>query len=258
LSADDKYSSDADTGQRDFLSRWSQRKVEAKQKPVADPALAETEEDDLSDSTQNSSSQLTSEELDLLSDEQLLDHLNLPDPDTLKQGDDFTAFMKTVVPARIRNRALRKLWLSNPALANVDMLVDYGDDFTDAATVIPGMTTAYQVGKGIVRKIEELVGEDEESEEIESGSDDTEMSSETQSDDDGQAAEASLTETDDTSMQAELAGGADADDVASIGSDQDLEVFEPEQAPSPELEVESEEAMIASVPLRRMSFSFDS
>ncbi|WP_306262643.1 DUF3306 domain-containing protein [Pararhizobium sp. IMCC21322] len=165
MSAEDKYSSDTGSGQRDFLSRWSQRKAEAKQKPAANQEQLQTEDpQDLADDV---SIQLTAEELDLLSDEQVLDHFDLPDPDALKQGDDFTVFMKSAIPARIRNRALRKLWLSNPALANVDMLVDYGDDFTDAATVVPGMQTAYQVGKGIIRKIEELADSDE-SEETES------------------------------------------------------------------------------------------
>ncbi|MEO0912201.1 MAG: hypothetical protein AAFY59_04325 [Pseudomonadota bacterium] len=36
-------------------------------------------------------------------------------------------------------------------LANVDGLVDYGGDFTDAATVLPDMKTLYEVGKGILR-----------------------------------------------------------------------------------------------------------
>ncbi len=257
MSADDKYSSDADSGQRDFLSRWSQRKVEAKQKHVVDPALAQTEEDDLSNSEENSSSQLTTEELNLLSDEQLLDHLDLPDPDTLKQGDDFTAFMKQVVPARIRNRALRKLWLSNPALANVDMLVDYGDDFTDAATVIPGMTTAYQVGKGIVRKIEELVAEDE-SGSFEPVSDEAEPSREVRTDDDNQAEEAILADTDDPTFQAELTDVRDKNDQASAGLGVDAVEFEAEQGTSPEFEPEPEEAIVSAAPMRRMHFSFDS
>jgi hypothetical protein len=84
-----------------------------------------------------------------LSDEALLAELHLPDPDTLEPGADFTAFMSQQVPTRLRNRALRRLWISNPMLANLDNLVDYGEDFTDAATVIENLRTAYAVGKGI-------------------------------------------------------------------------------------------------------------
>lgn len=89
-------------------------------------------------------------------DAEILAELDLPDPDTLKAGDDFSVFMAKVVPDRIRRRALRKLWLSNPVLANVDELVDYGQDFTDNAMVMEGMQTAYQVGKGMLKHVEEL------------------------------------------------------------------------------------------------------
>lgn len=83
-------------------------------------------------------------------DDELLERLGLPDPDSLEKGDDFSAFMGSAIPARIRNRALRKLWLTNPVLANLDELVDYGEDFTDAAMVIENLQTAYQVGRGFM------------------------------------------------------------------------------------------------------------
>ena len=68
-------------------------------------------------------------------DEELLLELDLPNPDDMKMGDDFSAFMSKAVPDRLRRRALRRLWLANPALANLDGLLDYGEDFTDSATV---------------------------------------------------------------------------------------------------------------------------
>lgn len=90
------------------------------------------------------------------SDEELLAELQLPEPESLKPGDDFSAFMSKAVPDRLRRRALRVLWRSNPVLANVDMLVDYGEDFTDSARVIENMQTAYQVGKGMMKHVEEM------------------------------------------------------------------------------------------------------
>lgn len=102
--------------------------------------------------------------LDEKSDAEILAELNLPDPEMLKMGDDFSAFMAKAVPDRIRRRALRMLWRSNPVLANVDMLVDYGEDFTDAATVVENMQTAYQVGKGMLKHIEEMARQAEERE----------------------------------------------------------------------------------------------
>ena len=90
------------------------------------------------------------------SDEALLAELDLPDPDSLGAGDDFTVFLKDAVPARLKTRALRRLWGTNPLLANIDGLVDYGEDFTDAALAVENIQTAYQVGKGMTAHVEEL------------------------------------------------------------------------------------------------------
>lgn len=82
-------------------------------------------------------------------DAEILEELELPDPDTLTDKDDFSQFLSSAVPERLRRRALRRLWRLNPVLANVDGLVDYAEDYTDAATVISNLQTVYQVGKGM-------------------------------------------------------------------------------------------------------------
>ena len=89
-------------------------------------------------------------------DEEVLAELELPDPDSMKQGDDFSAFMADAVPERLRRRALRQLWRSNPVLANLDNLVDYGEDYTDAALVVENLQSAYQVGKGMLKHLEAM------------------------------------------------------------------------------------------------------
>ena len=99
-------------------------------------------------------------------DEEILAELDLPDPESLSAGDDFSRFMAKAVPDRIRRRALRVLWRSNPVLANVDSLVDYGEDFTDGANVIENMQTAYQVGKGMLKHVEEMARQAEEKDRI--------------------------------------------------------------------------------------------
>ena len=92
------------------------------------------------------------------SDAEICAELNLPDPQDLRPGDDFTAFLKKEVPERLRRLALRKLWLSDPLLANVDGLVDYGEDFTLKQGVGEVVATAYRVGKGFARPADEVVG----------------------------------------------------------------------------------------------------
>lgn len=121
---------------------WSRRRaqVAAEDQARARAAEAEAREADLAERT----------------DAELCEDLDLPDPDTMEAGDDFSAFMSRAVPDRLRRRALRRLWRSNPVLANVDGLVDYGGDFTDSATVIENLQTAYQVGRGMTAHIEEL------------------------------------------------------------------------------------------------------
>lgn len=100
-------------------------------------------------------------------DAELLAEHGLPNPDTLGAGDDFRQFLGEAIPARLKTRALRRLWSVNPVLANLDGLVDYGEDFTDAATVIDNLQSAYQVGKGMLAHVEALARQAEEASEPE-------------------------------------------------------------------------------------------
>ncbi len=112
------------------LQRWSRRKAQSRQvqprQAEAQPAPVEPAEPEP------------------------IDPANLPDIETLDASSDFTVFMREGVPEQLRRLALRKLWRLDPVLANVDGLVDYGEDFTDAADLIEGVKSAYQVGKGYV------------------------------------------------------------------------------------------------------------
>lgn len=124
---------------------WSRRKARVREEERAEALALETRERAVRDA-----------ELDGKSDAAILEELGLPDPDTLSPGDNVRAFMQDAVPERLRRRALRRLWQGNPALANLDGLVDYGEDFTDGATVIENLQTAYRVGKGMFARIEEM------------------------------------------------------------------------------------------------------
>jgi Protein of unknown function (DUF3306) len=124
---------------------WVRRKAAVQAEAEADLRALKINDDKVRDA-----------ELDERPDSEILEELGLPDPDSLDKGDDFKSFLTKAVPGRIRNRALRRLWLTNPVLANVDGLVDYGEDFTDWAKVIEAMQTAYQVGKGMTKHVEEM------------------------------------------------------------------------------------------------------
>ncbi len=74
----------------------------------------------------------------------------LPDIDDMDGDSDFSVFMQDGVPEDLQRLALRKLWLSDPVLANVDGLVDYGENFSVAETLGGAVKTIYQVGKGMI------------------------------------------------------------------------------------------------------------
>ncbi len=135
------------TETRDF---WSRRKAAVQAEAEAEALAAENE----IVAAQHA-------ELEEKTDAEILAEFDLPDPDTLQAGDDVSGFMAKAVPDRLRRRALRRLWRLNPVLANVDGLVDYGEDYTDAACVIENIQTAYQVGKGMLAHVEAIAAEAE-------------------------------------------------------------------------------------------------
>lgn len=126
---------------------WSRRKAAVRQAEEAEQAQEQAA--------------LAAEEraaLEEKSDEDILEELGLPDPESLTKEDDFSGFLSAAVPERIRRRALRKLWGLNPVLANLDGLVDYAEDYTDAATVVENLQTVYKIGKGM---LEQFADDDE-------------------------------------------------------------------------------------------------
>ncbi|MEO1720189.1 MAG: DUF3306 domain-containing protein, partial [Pseudomonadota bacterium] len=151
---------DEDVG---FLTRWSRRKLEDAAPPdaaadaeggrtTAPPQSSDgVEAVGVSEGAADDSAEANTED-----HEAEIDQCEDVDFDTLDYQSDYTRFMGKNVPEDVRNRALEKLWSSDPILANVDGLTDYSDDFTDAALAVPrGMLrTAYKVGQGFLSDAE--------------------------------------------------------------------------------------------------------
>ena len=140
-----------------FMSRWSKRKsikksdqvnaktsvdkIKFKNDEVKEQNIVETEEND-------------EKQYDALNDQELLDKFKLPDPEKIKKEKGLDLFFKDGIPDRLRQIALRRVWKLNPIIRFADAEInDYHEDFTDAATVVEGMQTAYQVGKGYLSDI---------------------------------------------------------------------------------------------------------
>ena len=129
------------------LRRWARRKAETKRERAAAPTLEEkagkapaiSEPADVAANREGEGKKTPVE-------------LDLPDIESLTPDSDFTVFMKDGVPPALRRLALRKLWASNPMFNVIDEMVEYGEDYTDAAMVVEGMKSAWEPGRGYARE----------------------------------------------------------------------------------------------------------
>jgi hypothetical protein len=139
-----------------FLSRWSRRKVEAETRPrdeqAPPPPMTEGTEELPSQVPPPDRAEERPAEAPPITEEEPLD---LPDIDSLTKESDYTVFLKEKVPAALRKQALRKLWLSDPVLANLDGLNDYDEDYSTPAITGSAVKTAYNVLRGYARPEEE-------------------------------------------------------------------------------------------------------
>ena len=137
-----------------FISRWSKRKSGI----VSDEDNLELNKnlkiDEDKKNKKSSEKERDESNYDDLNDEELLEKFKLPNPDKIKKEKGLDVFFKDGVPDRLRQIALRRVWKLNPIIRFADAEInDYHEDFTDAATVIEGMQTAYQVGKGYLTEM---------------------------------------------------------------------------------------------------------
>jgi hypothetical protein len=152
-----------DRSDEGFLQRWARRKAEAREHPPAESGDdAGQPPSDLGQSstetggepagaheavTAGSEKSSTNDDpVRSLSEDDFAD----VDFEALDFDSDYGRFMGKGVPDSIRNRALRKLWVSDPVLANIDGLDDYCEDFSDAVWATSEIKTAWQVGRGFM------------------------------------------------------------------------------------------------------------
>jgi putative acetyltransferase len=134
-----------------FLKRWSRRKVEAREGPdKVEPARESADGDvgmpgDVSLPAQGEGRPQDKREL---TEADFAD----VDFDALDAKSDYARFLAKGVPEVIKQKALRKLWASDPVFSQIEPLQEYAGDITDAAVAVPAGTlkTAYRVGKGFL------------------------------------------------------------------------------------------------------------
>jgi hypothetical protein len=118
-------------GRETFLQRWARRKAEQR-----DPATPEAAPTPAEEGRQATATEAVAAD-------------QLPAIDDLTAESDFTAFLKEGVPEELKRLALRKLWRTDPVFANLDGLLEYGDDFA-AQFRNPGVVaTLFRLGQGM-------------------------------------------------------------------------------------------------------------
>jgi hypothetical protein len=92
-----------------FLSRWSRRKEEARRAEAAPEPPPEEALPPAEDTAPAAAPELTPEEIALL-----------PKVEELTAESDFSGFLRRGVPESLRNAALRKMWVLDPAIRDFE------------------------------------------------------------------------------------------------------------------------------------------
>ena len=140
------------------LTKSLSARMRRKEKVTRGEAVPDMPEDSLVSDAGGQSAE-TDEEA-ALSDEELLAKYGVDDPEAIEDAEKLDNLLQDQFPDRIRQMALRRMWRLNPLFRFADEMVEYGEDYTDAATVIEGMQTAYQVGKGYLQKAFDAVDDE--------------------------------------------------------------------------------------------------
>jgi hypothetical protein len=134
--------------EKGFLARWSQRKRDAG-KADADAAAPEAPAQPGETTPEATASEA----------EPPFDLDSLPKLEELTSSTDMTVFFKKGVPESIRNAALRKSWVLDPAIRNyVNPALDYAYDWNTPGGV-PG-SGELAPGTDIARMVSQIMGTD--------------------------------------------------------------------------------------------------
>ncbi len=153
-------------GEREgFLSRWARRKAEAareradvRERPAEEAAgaarvpaaIGDPEMTATAAPVEGGAADGDREPEDPKAE---LERLGLPDPESLGPQADFRIFFAEGVPGWLRRRAMRRLFRVNPIIRTVDMMDDYAEDFTDAATVTALLKGAGEAARRLQRRL---------------------------------------------------------------------------------------------------------
>jgi len=134
------------------LSRWSQRKLAARRGETMPDEVPPVESEVSRDSSVAATPETAANE----------PVPELPSIDELTADSDYRVFLQKGVPAALTKAALRKLWTSDPMLANLDGLNDYDEVYNAVQPAFTLAQTSYRPGKGYVDETEDALDEGEQ------------------------------------------------------------------------------------------------
>lgn len=135
-----------------WLARWARRKAAARRptKAVVGASPATASHNHSTDQTASPSARAdTPTAAPALSPSAEVRVEDLPPIDSLTYDSDFSPYLRPGVPEALREQALRKLWRSNPVLANLDGLNDYDEDYSRVGMIEETVETLFRVGRGM-------------------------------------------------------------------------------------------------------------
>lgn len=143
-----------DGGGEGVLSRWSRLKREEARRETEPEALPKPSDDAAGEGAEARADGAKAPEAGAAAqadEEPMLTEADLPDIESLTFESDFSVFMKRNVPLALQKRALRKLWVSSPVLANLDGLNDHDLDYTIAEMKDIATQSAADLASGVKR-----------------------------------------------------------------------------------------------------------
>jgi hypothetical protein len=117
-----------------LVSRWSRLKRDSKTERNVEPSGGSLSSDGRRTSADEAAVALPGTDAP---PPQLFDLASLPPIDAISVGTDIRAFLRSGVPAELTRAALRRAWVSDPAIRDFIGIAENQWDFTDP-TAIPG------------------------------------------------------------------------------------------------------------------------
>ena len=79
--------------------------------------------------------------------------------ESLTKDSDYSGFMRAEVPEDLRQKALRRLWASDPVLSGPEILDMHNLDYNNVPTFPQGLKSLFRVGQGMLDAAEEEAAE---------------------------------------------------------------------------------------------------